>query len=119
MSIRLRSGLRGASDKLILKELKETTKKITRSLDKYRLNEAAEEIYDFVWHKFADKYIESVKNRRAEAQSILEKVLDSSLRLLHPFMPFVTEKIYQIGFAKDKDDFLITAEWPKASPPKT
>lgn len=112
-SFRLRSGLRGASDKWILKELKETTKKVTKALDKYRISEAAAELYDFIWHKFADKYIEGVKNRRTEAQPTLEKVLDCSLRLLHPFMPFVTETIYQQGFAKNKNDLLIIADWPK------
>ena len=108
-----------SDDRWILKELKETTKKVTKALDKYRLNEAAAEIYDFIWHKFADKYLESVKNRRAEAQPTLEKILDCSLRLLHPFMPFVTEAIYQQGFAKNRKDMLITAVWPTALPPKT
>jgi valyl-tRNA synthetase len=108
-----------SDDRWILKELKQTIKKVTRALDKYRLNEAAEELYDFIWHKFADKYIECVKSRRAKAQPTLEKVLDCSLRLLHPFMPFVTEAIWSLGFARDKRDLLITADWPKASPPKT
>ncbi|MEK7550526.1 MAG: valine--tRNA ligase [Patescibacteria group bacterium] len=100
-------------DKKILEELKETTKKVTKALDKYRLNEAAEEIYHFIWHKFADKYIENcklrTKNSDASAISTLYKVLDTSLRLLHPFMPFVTEKIW--GLAGNKK-LLITADWP-------
>jgi valyl-tRNA synthetase len=100
-------------DEWILNELKSTIKKTTRDLDKYRLNEATEEIYDFVWHKFADVYLEKTKNRREEAQPILEKVLIDSLKLLHPFMPFVTEQIWSLGFARDKHDLLITSEWPK------
>ncbi len=100
-------------DKWIKQELKMTSAKVTRALDKYRLNEAAEELYDFVWHKFADVYIEKSKSRREEAQKTLEHVLQESLKLLHPFMPFVTEAIWSTGFAKDKNDFLINALWPK------
>jgi valyl-tRNA synthetase len=96
-------------DRWILEELKGTTKLVTRYLHKYRLNEAAEEIYDFIWHRFADIYIEKVKDRREEAQPILIKVLDKSLRLLHPFMPFVTEQIWsEMG----KKELLISSEWP-------
>ncbi|MFH1863604.1 MAG: valine--tRNA ligase [bacterium] len=109
--------LRGANadDRWILKELKDTTKKVTKALDKYRLNEAAEEIYDFVWHKFADVYIEKCKSRREEAQPVLTKVLDSSLRLLHPFMPFVTEAIWSElkNLRKYPNQLLITSSWPK------
>lgn len=104
---------KNTDDKWILSELKETTRKVTRAIDKYRLNEAAEEIYDFIWHKFADIYIEKSKDRREEAQPTLELILLGSLKLLHPFMPFVTEVIYQTGFAKGKNDFLITSPWPK------
>lgn len=100
-------------DRWILGELKKTTKVVTKALDKYRLSEAAEEIYDFVWHKFADIYIEKVKSRREESQPVLHYVLDQNLRLLHPFMPFVTEAIWSQGFAKGKENLLIGATWPK------
>ncbi len=100
-------------DKWIRQELKMTSAKVTRALDKYRLNEAAEEIYDFIWHKFADVYIEKSKSHRGEAQKTLEYVLQESLRLLHPFMPYVSEAIWSTGFAKDKNDLLINALWPK------
>jgi valyl-tRNA synthetase len=104
---------RNEDDKKILSELKSTIKKVTKALDKYRLNEAAEEIYSFTWNKFASDYLEKSKKRRVEAQPILEYVLQQSLKLLHPFMPFVTETVYQQGFARNKKDLLITAEWPK------
>jgi valyl-tRNA synthetase len=101
---------KNTDDELILTELKQTIKNVSKDLDKFRLNEAAEEIYDFVWHKFADVYIEKTKVRREEAQPTLEKVLNDSLKLLHPFMPFVTEKIWeQMG----KKDLLISSEWPR------
>jgi valyl-tRNA synthetase len=97
-------------DKWILDELNKTTKLAAKTLDKYRLNEAVEIIYDFVWHKFADVYLEKTKDRREEAQQVLEKVLIDSLKLLHPFMPFVTEQIWhEMG----QKELLITTEWPK------
>lgn len=108
-----------SDDKWILKELRETTKKVTKSLDAYRLNEAAEELYEFVWHKFADVYLEKTKTRRAESQPTLERVLKESLKLFHPFMPFVTEAIWQeLRRAKlveaGEKELLINAAWPKA-----
>lgn len=96
-------------DKWIKEELEATTKKVTKALDGYRLNEAVEEIYEFVWHKFADVYLEKTKSRRAEAQATLEFVLKESLKMLHPFMPFVTEAIWEeLGEKK----MLITSPWP-------
>lgn len=100
-------------DKWIKLELKKTTKKVTKLLDTYKLNEAAEEVYDFVWHKFADVYIERTKVRREESQPTLELALKHSLKLLHPFMPFVTETVWQqIKDSKDSS-LLISASWPK------
>ena len=86
-------------------------------MDKFRLNEAAEELYGFVWNRFANDYLEKTKDRREEAQWTLEYVLQESLKLLHPFMPFVTEVIWSFGMAQDKPYFdspmLISAPWPK------
>lgn len=107
-------------DKEILKKLKSTIKRSTKAIDGYRLNEAAEILYDFIWHEYADIYIEACKSRISSggedsraAQATLIQILDTCLRLLHPFMPFVTEAIWQEGFAKDKNDLLINAPWPK------
>lgn len=99
-------------DKKILKELKLTIKKVTNSLDKYKLNEAAGILYDFFWNKFANDYLEKTKKRRKEAQKILEYVLQQSLKLLHPFMPFVTEAIWQEGKKRFDSAILISASWP-------
>jgi valyl-tRNA synthetase len=99
-------------DKWILMELMKTKKKMTKALEKYRLNEAVEELYSFVWKAFADRYIEKTKKRREDAQQTLEYVLQESLKLAHPLMPFVTEAIWSTGFARDKDDLLINAPWP-------
>ena len=108
-----KTGTINANDRWIKKELKTTIKKVTKSLDKYRLNDAAEEIYDFVWHKFADVYLETTKDRRSDAQKTLEYVLEESLKLAHPFMPFVTETIWGILPSKEKRGLLISTNWPK------
>jgi len=99
-------------DLWIMKELDKTIINTNGALTKYRLNEAAEIIYEFIWHTFADKYLEKSKKRRTDAQDTLEYVLLNCLKLLHPFMPFVTEEIYQRGFASKKGDLLITSPWP-------
>ncbi len=70
---------------------------------------AVEELYEFVWHKFADKYIESTKERRGDAQQTLENVLKQVLILLHPFMPFLTEEVYQMFDVKKKS--IMLEEW--------
>ena len=99
-------------DQLILAELGKTTKKVTASFEKFRLNEAAEELYDFLWHKLADVYLEKTKTRREEAQAVLEQVLKESLKLLHPLMPYVTEAVWgELG----EKELLITQKWPQAS----
>ena len=104
---------RNDDDNSIVKELKKTQRKTTTLLEKYRLNEAAETLYDFVWNKFANDYLEKTKDRRVDAQWTLEYVLQESLKLLHPFMPYVTEAIWQ----EEKDRFdsptLIEASWTK------
>jgi valyl-tRNA synthetase len=101
-------------DEWILEELKKTTKKVNEGLEKYRFGDAAEAIYEFVWHKFADIYIEKTKSRKEEASPTLHYVLEISLKLLHPFMPFVTEAIYQeSGISNQKSEkLLMTSEWP-------
>jgi len=100
-------------DKAIKSELKKTTRKVTKGIEKYRLNEAAEELYSFVWNKFASDYLESTKERRNEAQKTLEYILQQSLKLLHPFMPFLTEAIWQKGKKRFDSPLLIKSEWPK------
>lgn len=99
-------------DKWIRSELKKTIKKTTTALEKNRLNEAAEILYEFIWKKFADVYIEKSKNNREQSQATLEFVLFTSLKLLHPFVPFVTECIWQ-KIDNKKEPLLINASWPK------
>ncbi len=89
-------------DKWILHEYNELVKEVTENLDKYELGVAVSKLYDFIWDSFCDWYIELVKPRFFEegesnivAQKVLTYVLSNTLKLLHPFMPFITEEIWQ------------------------
>ena len=97
----------GTSDKWILEELDKLNKSVTDNIDKFRLGQAAEEVYEFVWHKFADVYIEKYK-LRDEKNGVLEQVFCQCLKLLQPFMPFVTEVIWS---EMKKPGMLATASW--------
>jgi len=108
------------ADEAILKELGETAQKITQDLDNFNFHEAAQSAYHFFWHSFCDQCIEDVKKRlkesadernKAAAQYVLWKVLGDSLKLLHPFMPFITEEIYQ-SLPGKKKKMLMVEEWP-------
>ena len=113
-------------DKWMLEELDKIINSVTTHLNNFRLSPAGEEIYNFIWHKFADVYIEKTKLRigKSDVESAiftLYCVLEKSLRLLHPFMPFLTETIWQLARdkvqAKPKGIFLekalVIAKWPK------
>ena len=85
------------TDKWILTKLNKTIKNVTKHMDKYEFNLAGEVLYSFIWDDFCDNYIELSKNNldKASTKSILSKVLTNILKMLHPFMPYVTEEIYQ------------------------
>ncbi len=107
-------------DKNILKKLEKLMKETDKNIEKYRLGQALHDIYDFTWHEFADKYIEHAKTRDDdEAKKVLAYVLADTLKLLHPFMPFVTEEIWsKISFGKTEDELkdkklLIVETWPR------
>ncbi len=105
-------------DKWILSKLNNLCKEVNTNLENFDLGIALEKIYNFIWDEFCDWYIEIVKPRlydkenstRRTAQYILNKVLCDSLKLLHPFMPFVTEKIYKELY-NDTESIMI-AEYP-------
>ena len=104
------------ADRWILSRLQKVTKKVTEALDGYDFNVAAGEMYSFFWDELCDWYIEAVKNRlrtsdRKIVQNVLVHVLDMSLRLLHPFMPFLTEELWtKLPTAGES---LVIAQWPK------
>lgn len=107
-------------DKWILSELEKTIKKVDSAFEKFSFHQAAEEIHSFFWHKFCDKTIEDVKKRLRNSENlrdqltarwILYQVLLTSLKILHPFMPFITEETYQMLPGKPREA-LIIEEWP-------
>ncbi len=98
-------------DLAIEKELADLTLAVTKHLENIDLHLATEALYEFTWHKFADIYIEKSKARREEAQPVLEYVLKQLLIMLHPFMPFVTEELYQRFDVKRES--IMLEEWPK------
>jgi valyl-tRNA synthetase len=101
-----------ADDRWIEDELEKTAKEVTKYLETVQLHLAVETLYEFVWHTFADKYIEKCKERRGETQSVLENVLKQVLILLHPFMPFLTEELYQ-KFEVKRESIMLE-DWPSA-----
>lgn len=106
-------------DKWILSRLNKTIKEVTDNLNKYEIGLAAGKVYDFIWDEYCDWYIEMVKSRlykeegisKKTAQSTLLYVLKNILKLLHPFMPFITEEIWQ--YLPGNEEALIVSSWPK------
>ncbi len=97
-------------DIAIRKRMREIVKEVTRQIDTFNFHLATELLYNFIWHEFADMYIEKIKTRRIEAQPVLEELLTICLQLLHPFMPFTSEELYQ-KLPKHKDSIMEEA-WP-------
>src|SRR3989338_4208091 len=90
----------------------EVSAEITRNIELYKFGEAAHVLYDFVWHDFADKYIEETKDKDdQETKDTLAHLLLTSLKLLHPFMHFITEEIYSLLSLRDKK-LLLVENWP-------
>ena len=101
------------SDKWILTKLNKTIKNVTKSMEKYDFNIVGNELYSFIWDDFCDKYIELSKfNKNDVTKSVLLVVLTDILKMLHPFMPYVTEEIYSMLPIKDKDSIMID-NYPK------
>jgi valyl-tRNA synthetase len=101
------------------KELKTLVIEVTKEMDGYKFYIAAEKIYHYFWHTFCDRIIEESKmqlekpeTRKATQQQLLE-ILTISLKLLHPFMPFVTETVYQQLKLKDKKSCIMIESWPR------
>lgn len=98
------------ADYWILSKLQHLTEAVSADLDNYRFSEAYDKLYHFVWDDFADWYIEASK--AAPNVAVLKECLNTSLKLLHPFAPFVTETIWQeLGW---HEELLITSAWPTA-----
>lgn len=106
-------------DKWILSKVNKLAEELANNIDNYDLGVATQKIYDFIWNEFCDWYIEIVKTRlydencntRKEAQGTLNTVLEYSLKMLHPIMPFVTEEIYTKLY--NNDESIMTSKWPE------
>jgi len=111
----------GKKDEKTLRDLKRLSKEITKLMESFKFYRAAEKLYHYFWHVFADKIIEEQKIRlnkpdkkkKQAAQYLLLEVLKTNLKLLHPFIPFITEEIYQGLPIKNKKEFLMIEDWPK------
>ena len=103
------------TDKEWVKKNERLNKEVTKYIESYQFNLAAERLYEFIWHEFADIYIEDVKGRiDGPSFLILTSCFLLLLKLLHPFMPFVTEEIFQRLYPEEaKEKALIISSWPK------
>jgi valyl-tRNA synthetase len=113
---------RSVPDRWVLSRLNEVIRDETRGLEEYRFNDAAQSIYQFVWHEFCDWYLEMIKpvlygteegRDGEETRSVLAYVLGAILKLLHPFMPFITEEVWQR--TPWTTDSIMIAEFPQAN----
>ncbi|WP_300692873.1 class I tRNA ligase family protein, partial [uncultured Oscillibacter sp.] len=112
-------------DKWVLSKLNTLVKEVTENLDSYEIGVASAKVYDFLWDTYCDWYIELTKTRlngedeaaKSTARNVLCYVLTELLKLLHPFMPFITEEIFQAlpKRAGSGDKFLMTSRWPEYS----
>jgi len=109
------------ADRWILSRTQATLRDVDRALEEYRFDHAADRLYHFVWHEFCDWYIEFAKTElaegapeeaRASAAAVLVEVLGTSLRLLHPLMPYVSEELWHK--LRDDGSYLATTAWPAA-----
>lgn len=109
-----------SSDNRHLKKLEETRRKVTKYIEEYKFHQAGELIYQYFWHTFADKVIEESKERlrsedkveRATSQAVLMTILKESLKMLHPFMPYITESIWsKTPREKGEASLLMIQKW--------
>ena len=110
------------SEKIYLQEFRDLVLEITKEMNQYKFYIVGEKIYAYIWHTFADKIIEESKinlqkndKKRWVTQYLLKYILENSLKILHPFMPFVTEEIWSMLPGEDKQ-LLIVTSWPSATP---
>ncbi|TMW71604.1 valine--tRNA ligase [Alteribacter natronophilus] len=112
------SGKKSIADEWILTRLQETAEHVTKYIDAYEFGEVGRSLYNFIWDDFCDWYIEMAKlplngddeEAKHTTRSVLAYVLDRTLRLLHPFMPFITEEIWQ--HLPHQGESITVAEWP-------
>jgi valyl-tRNA synthetase len=113
--------LLGPDDRHILARLQEAIRGCTENLERYRFNDAAHALHEFVWHQYCDWYVEYSKDvlygqdaaRRAQVLRLMHYVFSTVLRLIHPFMPFISEELWHtMGYGEEADS-IMTAPWPR------
>ncbi|HUI31348.1 MAG TPA: valine--tRNA ligase [Candidatus Acidoferrales bacterium] len=111
------------ADKWIVSRLHRTIRDLNISLDHFRINDAAKIIYDFVWHDYCDWYVEMVKERLNQVSNEMTRaiilanaisIFESAIKLLHPFMPFITEELYGLIKEGHGSESITVAEFPEA-----
>ncbi|HOT46568.1 MAG TPA: valine--tRNA ligase [Spirochaetota bacterium] len=113
-------------DRWILHRLNEAIREVQRGFEEYKFNDAAHAVYSFWWHEFCDWYIELTKQRLYDkeggsqkssdaARQVLFHVLKKSMQLMHPFMPFITEEIWD-KIKDEKDGLILVSQWPAPRP---
>jgi len=120
-----RRGTPSVADRWIRSRLAATTAEVRKAIDGYRFNDAAPAVYQFLWHEYCDWYLEIAKRSlyqpespeaKAVTQRTLTETLETTLRLLHPFMPFISEELWQrLPRGKDAAPSIMVAAFPKAS----
>jgi len=113
------SNVKEPINKWIVSEYSDAIEKTTKAIELYRFNEAADALYHFIWNSYCNWYVELIKpslnnddaDAAAETRATASTILEGTLRLLHPFMPFLTEELNREIFASD--DLLIAASWPE------
>jgi valyl-tRNA synthetase len=109
------------SDRWILSRFNTTVRDVTLALENFRFNDAAKMLYDFVWHDYCDWYVEFIKNRLNETGDVHNKhsvivramrIYEETLHLLHPFMPFITEELWQHVEMRETGNSIMVSHWP-------
>lgn len=111
------------ADKWIISKLHRTIRDLNSALEHFRINEATKIIYDFVWHDYCDWYVEMVKEHLSQVSSEMTRaiilanaisIFESAVKLLHPFMPFITEELYGLIRTGNESESITVAEFPEA-----
>ncbi len=120
MNLDIDEELLTTEDKYILNKHENIKKEVTEKIEKMRFSLAGEAMYDYFWHDFCDKYIETSKSQlenekiKENTKKILIKILKESMQMLHPFVPFVTEAVWQeLRKIYELEEFVMIAKWPK------
>ncbi len=112
------------ADRWIISKFQKTVQETTENIDRFRINDAINSIYHFFWHDYCDWYLEMIKSRlyhpekkndKETALTIAAYIMKGSMELLHPFMPFITEEIWQ-NFKSGDDKSIVISLWPETQP---